>query len=126
MKTALATQERLLVRAQGSAAPISSFPPLGGVPCSLLVFISRGTSKRNVYPHGIMGDPDSEVTKLSNLVLSRFCLLVLVAISRNVFWAIEQPSSSLLPQTPYYSYLLNLSQLNTVFIRMSAALELRD
>ena len=91
----------------------------GGVPCSLLIFISRGTSKRNVGQFDLMGDPNSEATVLSNRILSRFALLVLIAICRDVWWACEQPQSSLLPATPYFAYLLNLAKMNPIFIRMS-------
>lgn len=93
----------------------------GGVPCSLLVFISRATSKRNLDGHDIYGDPKSAPTVLSNLILSRFALLVALAISRDVWWAIEQPSTSLLPKTDYYQLFLNLAEINPIFLRMSGA-----
>ena len=91
----------------------------GGVPCSLLVWVSRSSSKRLLPGYDVMGDPFSKPTLQSNTLLSRFALLVLLCMSREVFWAIEQPQSLLLKDTPYYDYFFLLPQLKIVFTRMS-------
>ncbi|CAJ1397173.1 unnamed protein product [Effrenium voratum] len=89
----------------------------GGVPCSLLVFMSSGTHQRG-FENDMMGDLSLPSVRQSNLLLSRFCLIVLVCICRNVWWAIEQPASSKLVETPYYSYLMSLRCLNPKFVRL--------
>ena len=89
-----------------------------GLPCSLLIFISRGTSKRNCCGYDIFGDPENEATCKSNLMLARFALLVMVAISRDVFWACEQPASSLASKVPYLAHISNIPETMPVFIRM--------
>ena len=88
-----------------------------GVPCSLLVFISMGTSGRHLRP---MGFEDQPKVANSNLLLSRTALLALV-VCRAVFWAVEQPGSSVLPRTPYFEHLMQLGEVlksPTFFVRL--------
>ena len=90
-----------------------------GIPCSLLVFISLATSKRGLHGHDIFGDQSLDCVVRSSLHLSRACLLALLCMARNVFWAAEQPSTSKLPQIPYYRALLSDPLLETFFTRLS-------
>ena len=90
-----------------------------GIPCSLLIFISLATSKRGLYGHDIFGDESLSCVVKSNMHLSRACLLAMVCMARNVFWAAEQPSTSKLPQIPYYWELLSDPLLQTYFTRLS-------
>ena len=89
----------------------------GGVPCSLLVWLSLGSSLRHIYFP--MGDPESECVRLSNLCLSRFGLLVLIAIARTCYWGAEQPSSSLLKDIPCYDQFLHVPGLKNMMTRLS-------
>ena len=91
----------------------------GGVPCSLLIWLSLGTSLRHLYFP--MGDPNSERVRLSNLCATRFCLLALVAVSRCCYWAAEQPLSSLLKEIPCYHRLLRIPGLKSAMTRLSEA-----
>lgn len=90
-----------------------------GIPCSLLVFISLATSKRGLHGHDIFGDESLDCVVKSNLHLSRACLLAMLCMARSVFWAAEQPSTSKLPQIPYYRELLSDPLLETYFTRLS-------
>ena len=94
-----------------------------GIPCSLLIFISLATSKRGLYGHDIFGDESLSCVVKSNMHLSRACLLAMVCMARNVFWAAEQPSTSKLPQIPYYWELLSDPLLQTYFTRLSGTPE---
>ena len=49
-----------------------------GIPCSMLVFISLGTSLREVDGHSIMGDESQPAVQQSNMMLSRSAMLVLL------------------------------------------------
>lgn len=91
----------------------------GGVPCSLLIWISMGTSLRHLYVP--MGDPNSESVRLSNLCLTRFCLLALVAVSRCCYWAAEQPLSSVLKNIPCYHDILHIPGLKSLMTRLPEA-----
>lgn len=88
----------------------------GGVPCSLLIWISLGTSLRNIYYP--MGDPESKQVQLSNLCLSRYALLVILAIARCCFWAAEQPQSSYLKDIPCYDWILHIPGLQSMMTRL--------
>ena len=87
----------------------------GGVPCGLLVFLSLGTSKRNVQ---VMGDTTKQCVVDSNLCLSRFSLLCLLATARGAYWACEQPISSCLRQTPYFDFLMEIKAVPAFLVRL--------
>ena len=89
-----------------------------GIPCSMLVFISLGTSKRGVGEWDELGDTSLPSVQRSNLHLSRASLLALLAMSRCAWWCCEQPSTSRLPQLRYYADLLNDDNITTSFIRL--------
>lgn len=110
----------------------------GGVPCSSFVWISRGTSRRSqatappkpcqcmpgtpfvstcesatilqFLQANVLGDNSVEFVRLGNLCVVRFCLLVLLACSRNCIWAVEQPSSSMMPEHPRMQQLFQLAK----------------
>ncbi len=69
----------------------------GGVPCSSFVWISRGSSGRSKdMPEG----NGSLCSILGNVLLVRFILLSMIAISRGCHVVIEQPESSLMTRHP--------------------------
>ena len=73
----------------------------GGLPCSLHVWISRGTSgKSRDNPRGICnGVFKHDSVRIANLVAARYAMLVLVCLVRQVIT--EQPASSVAPFLPY-------------------------
>lgn len=89
-----------------------------GVPCSLLVFSSLGTSKRGIWPFDLFGDTAIPCVRRSNVHLARTALLVLVCIVRQVWWAVEQPGTSRLPQIQYFASILEDPALPTEFSRL--------
>ena len=91
-----------------------------GIPCSLLIFMSVGTHRRDLEGYDIFGDTTLESVVKSNLALTRAALLALVVTVRNAFWVAEQPGSSKLPEVPYYSALLEDPKIPTYFTRLSA------
>lgn len=70
------------------------------------VWISMATTKRTMPGHGIMGDPGLECVECANTIAARTALLVMVALIRGIWWAAEQPGSSVLKDTPYLSHVL--------------------
>ena len=89
-----------------------------GIPCSMLVFISFGTSLREVDGRSIMGDESQRAVRQSNVMLSRSAMLVLLCVARQVFWAVEQPSASKLAKIRYFRMLLESKLMTTHFIRL--------
>ncbi|CAL1170066.1 unnamed protein product [Cladocopium goreaui] len=75
----------------------------GGLPCSLHVWISRGTSgKSRDNPRGICnGVFKHDCVRIANLVAARYAMVVLVCLVRQVMWVTEQPASSVAPFLPY-------------------------
>ena len=75
----------------------------GGLPCSLHVWISRGTSgKSRDNPSGICnGVFKHDCVRIANLVAARYAMVVLVCLVRQVMWVTEQPASSVAPFLPY-------------------------
>jgi hypothetical protein len=81
----------------------------GGVVCSSFIWLSSSNTKRSAAKP--MGDQSNSAVVMGNLLAVRFCLLVLLAISRKCYWFIEQPGSSRLPGMPYYEPLVNYGML---------------
>jgi hypothetical protein len=78
----------------------------GGVPCSTWVWCNRGTSKRSAsQPLGAEAAPS---VAAANTLVSRFALLVLLAVSRGSMWLVEQPGSSLMPLHPQIAAIRSL------------------
>ena len=90
----------------------------GGVPCSLLIWISSATSgrKADTLP---MGDESKDCVRNSNLLLSRFSLLAVLATARHSWFCVEQPMSSMLVKLPYYDFIMNIAALKPQFVRLS-------
>ncbi|CAK8991889.1 Uncharacterized protein SCF082_LOCUS2851 [Durusdinium trenchii] len=84
----------------------------GGLPCSLHVWISRGTSgKTRDNPRGIFdGSFKHECVKVANLLAARYALLVLVCLVRQVHWITEQPVSSVAMYLPYLEVALHTAR----------------
>lgn len=77
----------------------------GGNPCSSWVWISDHSTKRR-SSLGVMGDEEVPSVALTNCLAARFALLAMIAVIRGLFWCVEQPMSSLLPQCPYMAHVL--------------------
>jgi hypothetical protein len=58
----------------------------------------------------VLGDESMKFVRLGNLCVVRFCLLVLLAYSRNCLWAVEQPGSSIMPDHLRMQQLLQLAK----------------
>jgi hypothetical protein len=86
----------------------------GGVPCSLFVWMSLGTSLRSqTCPEG---NEALECVRRANAMASRFILLAMIALARGCHFVVEQPSSSRLPIYPIVrNLLLKLHGLNKCF-----------
>lgn len=75
-----------------------------GLPCSLHVWISRGTSgKSRANPRGVneSGVTLHECVGIANCIAARFGLIAVLCLVRQVWWAIEQPVSSVAMWLPY-------------------------
>ena len=80
----------------------------GGVPCSSWVFLNRHTSKRS--REAPLGDEEQPSVRRANLLVTRWTLLVLLAVSRGCVWLAEQPMSSLMPEHPRLKQVCELGQ----------------
>ncbi|CAJ1365204.1 unnamed protein product [Effrenium voratum] len=79
-----------------------------GLPCSAHVWISRGTTcKSKVDPRGDVTKPS---VAMGNLLCARNCLLLLLCACRQVWWALEQPSSSVAPLLPYLRWIRHINR----------------
>ena len=76
-----------------------------GLPCSLHVWMSRGTSgKSRENPRGwfeSLGGFKHQCVKTANMIAARFGLVALICLVRQVYWCTEQPSSSVAMFFPY-------------------------
>ena len=81
-----------------------------GLPCGSHVWISRGTSGRSqACPRG---NVDCEFTSTGNEQAARLALMILLCTVRLVYWACEQPHSSLVPKLPYIEWVMNLNRVH--------------
>lgn len=92
-----------------------------GTPCSLLVFMSLGTSKRDIHGFDIFGDESVPCVDASNTMLCRSALLALLCVVRQVFWCTEQPGTSKLPKICYFDEMLTDPAIATFFQRLSGS-----
>ncbi|CAL1143782.1 unnamed protein product [Cladocopium goreaui] len=68
---------------------------VAGPPCSLYVWISRGTHSRLSHGHDIYGNTKYLSIRMSNAIVRNFVwLLKKIHLIRPLFWIIEQPTSS--------------------------------
>ncbi|CAL1150589.1 unnamed protein product [Cladocopium goreaui] len=66
-----------------------------GPPCSLYVWISRGTHQRSTHGHSILGDVSLLSVRMSNAIVHNFAwLLKKIYRVRPLYWVVEQPTSS--------------------------------
>ena len=72
---------------------------VAGPPCSMFVFFSSSNHRRHEL--GIMGDPNSPPTRLSNLIVENMSIFLML-LRRKVFFhlVVEQPGSSVMYKLP--------------------------
>ena len=76
-----------------------------GLPCSLHVWMSRGTSgKSRDNPRG---NVSQNAVRIANLIASRFAMLLLVCCVRQIWHLTEQPASSVAKYLPYLELALH-------------------
>ena len=90
-----------------------------GVPCSLLVFMSIGTSLRGIQGFDMWGDVSLPSVQKSNQHLTRAFLLIALAIARSVYWCTEQPGTSRLTSVDPFKLLLGDDSIPTTMQRLS-------
>lgn len=74
-----------------------------GLPCSLHIWISRGTHhKSRANPRGVVpGKNMYKCVELANLIACRFGLIALLCLVRQIWWNTEQPGGSVAQWLPY-------------------------
>lgn len=76
-----------------------------GLPCSMHVWMARGTSKKTrSNPRGwlkSMAGFMHDCVRTANCIAARFGLVALLCLVRQIWWDCEQPSSSLAEFLPY-------------------------
>lgn len=89
------------------------------MPCSSWVFINSATSRRTrldplgdesknyvLLANQLLGDHVSRPKRLQRLrICARVAVLLLVALSRSVYFGVEQPASTKLFLTPYFQHI---------------------
>ena len=81
-----------------------------GPPCSSFGFMASSCHKRTMVQP--MGDTTRQFVRTGNLLSSRATLLALVALSRSVFYFLENPGQTMLEYFPYVRFLMSLDYLN--------------
>ena len=79
-----------------------------GLPCSSHVFMSMGTTGKN--RKAPRGDMTVECTRLGNMLAARTAILICICLARQVYWAVEQPASSVAPYLHYLDWALNINR----------------
>ena len=80
-----------------------------GQPCNSFTWMSCATHGRDVV-NDFMGRGDQEWMTLHNIIAVRCVICLLVAFSRRVFFIVENPRQSVLPDFPYLKYVLELAE----------------
>ena len=80
-----------------------------GLPCSLHIWISRGTSgKSRSNPRGVFnGCFMHECVRIANCIACRFGLIAIICLVRKIWWDTEQPASSVAQWLPYLEVALH-------------------
>ncbi|CAE7735606.1 RHM1, partial [Symbiodinium pilosum] len=91
----------ILKMKEGSLATI-------GVPCSSFIFLNSGTSRRS--PELPLGREDLPYIDQANSIAARVCLLLLLLTVRKCYWLLEQPSSSMFEELPYFQHVVRILQ----------------
>ena len=87
---------------------------MSGLPCSMHVWISRGTSgKSRGNPRGALpaGGYKHSCVETANKIAARFALVALLCHCRQVWWITEQPGTSVAHFLPYIRMALFLARL---------------
>ena len=92
-----------------------------GVPCSLLIFISLGTSQRGIGGYSMWGNTSLESVRKSNVHLARAALCIPLCMARQCWWTVGQPGTSRLPRMPFYEGLLQDDLIPTILQRLSGS-----
>ena len=69
--------------------------------CSSWVFMSRGTTKREIF--NPLGDTSCLSVRVGNAMVARAVLLLHLYEARGMFWVLEQPQNSLLEEHPRFA-----------------------
>ena len=77
-----------------------------GIVCSSWVYINRGTSLRTKTRP--LGDSRESSVNMANEMVSRSCLLILLATALGLVWTVEQPVTSLMQYHPRFQLLFKL------------------
>lgn len=78
-----------------------------GLPCASYIFMSSSQHRRSPEQPG--GNENLGWVAQANTICCRSMLLVAVAIARQCFWALEQPSSSMVIYDPYVKFILSIN-----------------
>ena len=80
-----------------------------GLPCSLHIWISRGTHhKSRANPRGVVpGKVMYKCVEQANLVACRFGMIALLCLVRQIWWNTEQPGGSVAQWLPYLEVALH-------------------
>lgn len=78
-----------------------------GTPCSTWIFLARGSTGRS--QGNPLGRTEVKCVSDANIVVARVSLLIMLAVARGASWAVEQPSSSLMPRHPRMVQLQEMS-----------------
>jgi hypothetical protein len=114
----LSTTAGLLIAIRNTLRIVEGGLLYGGVPCNSFIFMnSANTQRTDLNP---LGNKSSPAVNTGNMLASRFMLLVLIALSRKVYWFVEQPGSSKLKHFPYTLPLLQSSILPHSLVRWTA------
>ncbi|CAK9002504.1 unnamed protein product [Durusdinium trenchii] len=84
--------------------------------CSSWVFMSRGSTKRS--DSCPMGDLNSPAVRLGNLLTARTIVILMILAAQGVWFALEQPSSSLMEKHVLFQRLVGLVSIRRMSIMM--------
>ena len=80
-----------------------------GVPCCSFSFLATSVHQRSwTRP---LGDTQRSFVAMGNLLATRALMLAIVALSRNVYYFVEHPGSTMLAAFPYVQFALSLGNL---------------
>lgn len=80
-----------------------------GQPCNSFCWVSSSSHGRSDW-NDFMGYTELDWIKLCNIIAVRCAICLMVAFSRRVFFLIENPRQSQLPNFPYFDYLINIAE----------------
>ena len=81
-----------------------------GVPCNSFSWMSSSQHQRAEW-NGFMGDYENYAwVDLMNAVAVRAAICIALGLSRKIYFMIENPRQSTLPDFPYFNYLLTMAK----------------